>query len=73
MTSKDFSVGRSYYTRSLVGAASDTRYKCVHVGEELLVFVYEYQGRERVHSVYLKEIKPETFVQRQMTLNVKGA
>lgn len=73
MKSSDFTVGRNYYTRDLVGAPNDTRYKCVHVGTEIVIFVYEYQGRERCHSVYLTAIKPESYVLRQMTLSVKGA
>ncbi len=73
MKPKDFVVGNNYYTNDLVGAASDISYKCVHVGKELVVFVYEYQGRERVHSQYLHELRPETFTRRRVHITQAAA
>jgi hypothetical protein len=46
------------YTSTIIGGTDPKlEYTCVHTSGEMVVFTFEYQGRERVHHAYFTDIK----------------
>ena len=54
--------GKFYFAPMMSGQDPSTKYKCVYVGKDIVVFIFIYQGIERVHTAYKSTVRAGDFV-----------
>lgn len=52
---KKIQPGLRYYSN--LGATNGTIYECIYVNKQLAVFIFRYQGMDRTHTIYFREMK----------------
>lgn len=56
--------GGEYTAPCMGGQDENLTYVCVHTGDELVVFTFKYQGRERAHTAYYIDIRVGDFIKK---------
>lgn len=57
-----FHKDKLYWAQCMGGQDPSTLYRCVYVGDDLVIFVFKYQGIERSHYCYIHSTKVGDYV-----------
>jgi len=57
-----FKLDSKYIAKCMAGADSHLSYTCIYQNPTLVVFLYQFQGIDRIHTAYRSDIKPGDYV-----------